>query len=63
MTFPPVLKFFFSLFYLLFDHISNSVFLTAGDFPSIRCGSGMTMYKNKALLFGGVFDDEGEWIV
>jgi N-acetylneuraminic acid mutarotase len=31
-----------------------------GDFPTARCGAGMTMYKNKALLFGGVFDDEGE---
>jgi hypothetical protein len=30
-----------------------------GDFPSTRCGSAVTMYKNKALLFGGVFDEEG----
>ena len=30
-----------------------------GDFPSTRCGSAVTMYKSKALLFGGVFDDEG----
>jgi hypothetical protein len=32
-----------------------------GDFPSTRCGSAVTMYKSKALLFGGVFDEEGEW--
>jgi hypothetical protein len=30
-----------------------------GDFPSTRCGSAVTMYKSKALLFGGVFDEEG----
>lgn len=31
-----------------------------GHFPSTRCGSSMTVYKNKAVLFGGVFDDEGQ---
>ena len=31
-----------------------------GDFPSTRCGSAIAMYKSKALLFGGVFDEEGE---
>lgn len=31
-----------------------------GYFPSTRCGSSMTVYKNKAILFGGVFDDEGQ---
>lgn len=30
-----------------------------GDFPSTRCGSSMTLYRNKALLFGGVCDEEG----
>lgn len=30
-----------------------------GDFPSTRCGSAIAMYKSKALLFGGVFDEEG----
>jgi hypothetical protein len=33
-----------------------------GDFPSTRCGSSLVLYKNKALLFGGVFDEEGEYI-
>lgn len=32
-----------------------------GDFPSTRCGSAIAMYKSKALLFGGVFDEEGEY--
>lgn len=31
-----------------------------GDFPSTRCGTALAMYKSKALLFGGVFDEEGE---
>ena len=26
-----------------------------GHFPSTRCGSSLVMYKNKAILFGGVF--------
>ena len=30
-----------------------------GDYPSTRCGSAIAMYKQKALLFGGVFDEEG----
>jgi hypothetical protein len=30
-----------------------------GDFPSSRCGSAIAMYKSKALLFGGVHDEEG----
>ena len=30
-----------------------------GDFPSPRCGSIMCFYKNKAVLFGGVHDNEG----
>lgn len=32
-----------------------------GDFPSTRCGSAIAMYKSKALLFGGVFDEEGTY--
>jgi hypothetical protein len=30
-----------------------------GHAPSARCGAVMTLYKNKGVLFGGVFDDEG----
>lgn len=30
-----------------------------GDYPSPRCGGVMTVYKNKAILFGGVYDTEG----
>jgi N-acetylneuraminic acid mutarotase len=30
-----------------------------GETPSPRCGSVVTVYKNKALLFGGVYDVEG----
>ena len=30
-----------------------------GNPPSTRCGAVMTLYKNKGLLFGGVFDQEG----
>ena len=30
-----------------------------GDFPSTRCGTSLAMYKSKAILFGGVFDEEG----
>ena len=30
-----------------------------GDFPSSRCGCASVLYKNKLLVFGGVFDDEG----
>ena len=31
-----------------------------GQSPSPRSGAAMTVYKNKALLFGGVFDEEGK---
>ena len=31
-----------------------------GDYPSMRCGAAVTLYKQKGLLFGGVFDDEGK---
>lgn len=31
-----------------------------GHFPSSRCGAVMSLYKNKAILFGGVFDEERE---
>ena len=31
-----------------------------GHYPSPRCGAVMSVYKNKGLFFGGVFDDEGE---
>jgi hypothetical protein len=30
-----------------------------GHAPTPRCGAVMTVYKNKGVLFGGVFDDEG----
>eukprot|EP01038_Epipyxis_sp_PR26KG_P009482 gene9482-12773_t len=30
-----------------------------GDYPSPRSGAVVAMYKNKALLFGGVYDEEG----
>ena len=30
-----------------------------GSPPSTRSGAVMTLYKNKGLLFGGVFDDDG----
>jgi len=30
-----------------------------GHYPTPRCGAVMTVYKNKGLFFGGVFDDEG----
>eukprot|EP00595_Chromulina_sp_UTEXLB2642_P001484 CAMPEP_0196765108 /NCGR_PEP_ID=MMETSP1095-20130614/7610_1 /TAXON_ID=96789 ORGANISM="Chromulina nebulosa, Strain UTEXLB2642" /NCGR_SAMPLE_ID=MMETSP1095 /ASSEMBLY_ACC=CAM_ASM_000446 /LENGTH=757 /DNA_ID=CAMNT_0042122529 /DNA_START=202 /DNA_END=2472 /DNA_ORIENTATION=+ len=30
-----------------------------GMYPSVRCGSTMCVYKNKAIVFGGVFDEEG----
>ena len=30
-----------------------------GHYPSQRCGFAMAAFKNKALLFGGVFDEEG----
>jgi hypothetical protein len=30
-----------------------------GDYPSSRCGAVMTAYKNKGVLFGGVYDTEG----
>jgi hypothetical protein len=33
-----------------------------GDYPSPRCGVAMAVYKNKALLFGGVYDTEGKFI-
>jgi N-acetylneuraminic acid mutarotase len=29
-----------------------------GHFPTKRCGAVMTIYKNKAILFGGVLDEE-----
>lgn len=31
-----------------------------GDYPSPRCGAVAIAYKNKALVFGGVFDSEGK---
>lgn len=31
-----------------------------GAFPSPRSGTSMIVYKNKAVLFGGVFDIEGK---
>jgi hypothetical protein len=31
-----------------------------GHYPSPRCGAAMTTFKNKAILFGGVYDDEGK---
>jgi hypothetical protein len=30
-----------------------------GDYPTPRCGSVATTYKNKVIVFGGVFDSEG----
>jgi hypothetical protein len=30
-----------------------------GHYPSPRCGAAMVVYKNKGLVVGGVFDDEG----
>eukprot|EP01041_Mallomonas_annulata_P003369 gene3368-6669_t len=30
-----------------------------GTFPSQRCGAALVLYKNKGLVFGGVFDEEG----
>ncbi len=30
-----------------------------GDYPSARCGSVVSVYKNKAVLFGGVYDTKG----
>ena len=30
-----------------------------GSPPSVRSGASMTVYRNKAILFGGVFDQEG----
>lgn len=45
--------------FFLSQYVGRNV---TGDFPSTRCGSSLVLYKNKALLFGGVFDEEGEWI-
>jgi N-acetylneuraminic acid mutarotase len=33
-----------------------------GDYPTPRCGGVMTVYKNKAILFGGVQDVEGSYL-
>ncbi len=31
-----------------------------GDYPSPRCGAAISVHWNKALLFGGVYDQEGK---
>jgi len=44
------------------DHIGLAVWQKVsrkGEAPSARCGSMLTLYRNKALLFGGVSDAEG----
>lgn len=30
-----------------------------GEYPTARCGAVAAVFKNKALIFGGVFDEEG----
>jgi len=42
-----------------FTKISWQKISRKGDFPSPRCGSAVALFKNKALVFGGVFDQEG----
>jgi hypothetical protein len=42
-----------------FNKISWQKVSRKGDFPSPRCGSAVVLFKTKALVFGGVFDQEG----
>ncbi len=34
-----------------------------GDYPSPRCGAAISVHWNKALLFGGVYDQEGKLLI
>ena len=42
------------------SHLQWSRINKKGQAPSRRCGASMITYKNKALIFGGVLDEEGK---